>query len=117
MLHCSPSTETKLKSIAKHEAVASTLWKSLAWSSCKLLQKAFFKQDGPKQAIVKIIEANKQLIFCWKNQGMTLNIYTRDFNAKIDVCKVVRSAIRVNEAATRLTYASALENYDALSSL
>ncbi len=61
MEHYSPSMETKLQSMVGYEDVVD---KQDGLELIKLLQKAYFEQDGTKQAILEIIEAHKRLMLC-----------------------------------------------------
>ncbi len=70
MEHCSPSMETKLQSMDGFEAVEID---QDGLEFIKLLQKAYFEQDGTKQAILEIIETDKRLMLCWQKPGMSIN--------------------------------------------
>ncbi len=61
ILYCLPSMETKLESMARFEAVVNNLD---GLELIKLLQKAYFEQDGTKQAMLEIVKSDKQLILC-----------------------------------------------------
>ncbi len=70
---------------------------------------------------VKIVEADKQLMLCWQKSGMTIDAYTREFKACIEVCigicKAVGSRTRISESSTRLACKLTGNNYDAISIL
>ncbi len=38
----------------------------------------------------------------WQKLDMAIGTYTRDFKAKVDVCKAVGSAIGISKATTKL---------------
>ena len=111
MLHCSPSMETKLESMAGFEAVVNDLD---GLGLIKLLRKAYFEQDGTKQAMLEIVEADKRLMLCWQKPGMTIDTYTRDFKAKINVREAVGSAIGVSDTTAKLACSAEGENYNTL---
>ncbi len=52
MEHCSPSMETKLQSMDGYEAAVED---QDSLELIKLLRKAYFEQDGTKQAILDIV--------------------------------------------------------------
>ena len=108
MLHCSPSMETKLESMAGFDTVKDDLD---GLGLIKLLRKAYFEQDGTKQAMLEIVEADKRLMLCWQKPGMTIDAYTRDFKAKIDVCEAVGSAIGASDTTTKLVCTTEGEDY------
>ena len=61
-LHSSPSMETKLESMPDFETVK---LEQDGIGLIKLLRKTFFEQDGTKQAMLEIVEADKRLMLCW----------------------------------------------------
>ena len=51
---------------------------------------------------------------CWQKPGMTIDAYTRDFKANIEVCKAAKSGIGISISSTKLACKSARYDYDAL---
>ncbi len=54
--------------------------------------------------MVDIVEANKRLLLYWQKPGMTLDAYTRDFKAKIDMYEEVWSRIGINKTTARRVF-------------
>ncbi len=54
--------ETKLQSMVGFKEVVE---EQDGLKLIKLLQKAYFEQDGTKQAILEIVKADKRLMLCW----------------------------------------------------
>ncbi len=54
-------------------------------------------------------------MLCWQLPGLTIDAYTRDFKAKIKVCKAVGSAISIREATTKLACKTTGHHYNTLS--
>ena len=50
-----------------------------------LLRRIYFDQDGSKQAMVELVEANKTMYLCWQRPGMSLDDYTREFRSRVQV--------------------------------
>ncbi len=111
MEHCSPSMETKLQSMVGFEDVVD---EQDSLKLIKLLWKAYFEQDGTKQAILEIVEANKRLMLCWQKPGMSIDTYTREFKACIEVCEAVGSGIGISGPSTKLACNAAGLDHEAL---
>ena len=103
--------ETKLESMAGFEAVMNNLD---GLELINLLRKAHFKQDGKKQAMLEIVEADKRLMLCWQKPGMLIDAYTRDFKAKVGMYKTVGSAIDISDATEKLVCSAAGEKCNSL---
>ncbi len=76
--HTSLAKETKLESMPEYEGIVS-LQDGLRL--IKLLKKIYFEQDGSKQRLEDIIDADKRLMLCWQQPGMTIDEYTREFKS------------------------------------
>ena len=111
MQHCSPSMETKLQSMVGYETMQNDLD---GLELVKMLRKAYFEQDGTKQAILEIVEADKRLMLCWQKPGMTIDSYTREYKACIEVCEAVGSGIGISAPSTKLACEAVGNDYDTL---
>ncbi len=60
--HTSPAMETKLENMPEYEGIVS-LQDGLRL--IELLKKIYFEQDGPKQRLAEIVDADKHLMLCW----------------------------------------------------
>ncbi len=71
--HTSPAMETKLESMPEYEGIVS-LQDGLKFID--LLKKIYFEQDGSKQRLAEIVDADKRQMLCWQHPGMTIDKYT-----------------------------------------
>ncbi len=85
--------ETKLESMPEYEGIVS-LQDGL--KLIQLLKKIYFEQDGSKQRLAEIVDADKRLMLCWQRPGMTINEYTREFKARVQMCDELDSDIGHN---------------------
>ncbi len=61
--------ETKLESMPEYEGIVSP---QDGLRLIELLKKIYFEQDGSKQRLAEIVDADKRLILCWQRPGMTI---------------------------------------------
>ena len=106
--------ETKLQSMDGFEIVQDNL---NGLELIKLLWKAYFEQYGANQAILNIVEANKKLMLFWQKSVVTINKYTWEFKACIEVCEVVCSGNWVSKLSMKLACVTSDKDYDRLKDL
>ena len=86
--HCSPNMKTKLRGMLK--------WKDIKDSQdgillVKMLHQIYFDQDGSKQSMWEIVTPDKKLYLYFQKKDWSLDKYTREFNARKEVCKEIGS--------------------------
>ncbi len=80
--HCSPAIKTKLKSMIECEA---TVRGQHYLGLLGILKKIYFKQDRLKQKLTEIVETKKMIILCWQHLWTTINEYTCEFKAQVQM--------------------------------
>ena len=81
--YTSPVMETKLESMSTYEVIVTTQY---GLGLIELLKNIYFEQDGSKQQLVEIVDADKRLMLCWQGPGMGIDEYTREFKARVQMC-------------------------------
>ncbi len=88
--HTSPAMETKLESMPEYEGIISS---QDGLRLIKLLKKIYFEQDGSKQQLSEIVYVDKRLMLCWQRPSITIDEYTREFKARVQMCNELDSGI------------------------
>ena len=99
MSHCTPAIKTKLKSLSGWEKANDD---QNGIELVKLLHSIHFEQDGSKQSMLEIVTATKKLFLCYQRESWDLDYYTREFNARAQVCKEAGGEAGTGEAITKL---------------
>ena len=68
----------------------------------ELLKNIYFEQDRSKQWLADIVDADKRLMLCWQQPGMTIDEYTREFKARVQMCEELDSNIGHNVELQKL---------------
>ncbi len=88
--HTLLAMETKLESMSTHETIISSQG---GLGLIKILKNIYFKQDGSKQQLAEIVDADKRLMLCWQQPGMTIDEYMREFKARFQMSNELNSNI------------------------
>ncbi len=93
--------KTKLESMPDYKTIISS---QDGLGLIELLKKIYFEQDGSKQRLAEIVNADKRLMLCCQRPGMTIDEYTREFKARIQMCNDLESDIGHNVKLQKAVY-------------
>ena len=58
----------------------------------KLLHRVYFDTDGSRQSMREMVLADKKLYLCFQKKEWSLDEYTREFQARHEVCEEIGSS-------------------------
>jgi hypothetical protein len=80
----------------------------------KLLHRVYFDTDGSKQSMREMVLADKKLYLCFQKKEWSLDKYTREFQARQEVCQEIGSSPGECLESARLAAKAEGVNYDNL---
>ena len=109
--HCSPTMKTKLRGM---EGWSDIEEKQDGIRLVKLLHRVYFDTDGSRQSMREMVLADKKLYLCFQKKDWTLDEYTREFQARLEVCEEIGSSPGQDAESARIAARADGEDYDAL---
>ena len=109
--HCAPTMKTKLRGM---EGWSDIEEKQDGIKLVKLLHRVYFDTDGSRQSMREMVLADKKLYLCFQKKDWTLDEYTREFQARLEVCEEIGSSPGQDAESARIAARADGEDYDAL---
>ena len=87
--HCAPTMKTKLRGMEGWTEIEEN---QDGIKLVKLLHRVYFNTDGSKQSMREMVLADKKLYLCFQKKDWSLDEYTREFQARHEVCDEIGSS-------------------------
>ena len=101
--HSSPSMWAKLQGMEKWAKVEND---QDGLGMVELLQAITFQQDGSKIGMLALVEATKNLYFCFQRKEWTLDAYAVEFKARIQACEALGFSIGLDDGIVKAVAAN-----------